>query len=65
LVRHALIGPGDPLWDKARAFDKEAGFQAVDGLAEFYATLPPNPSAQDFVAHVQRLASIMTTASNA
>jgi hypothetical protein len=53
------------LWDKARAFDKEAGFQAVEGLANFYATLPPNPSAQAFVAHVQRLASIMTTASNA
>jgi hypothetical protein len=65
LVRHELIGPRDPLWDRARAFDKEAGFQAVDGLAKFYATLPPDPSAQDFVAQVQRLAGILTTASNA
>jgi hypothetical protein len=65
LIRHELIGPRDPLWDRARAFDKEAGFQAVDGLAKFYATLPPDPSPQDFVAHVQRLAGILTTASNA
>jgi hypothetical protein len=65
LVRHELIGPRDPLWDRARAFDKDAGFQAVDGLAEFYATLPLDPSPQDFVARVQRLAGILTTASNA
>ena len=65
LVRHELIGPDDPLWDRARAFDTAGGFHAVDGLAKFYATLPPNPSAEDFVAQVQRLAAILTTASNA
>ena len=65
LVRHKLIGPRDPLWDRARTFDQTAGLHAVDGLAEFYATLPGDPSTQDFVAQVKRLATIMTAALNA
>lgn len=65
LVRHDLIGSDDKLWDRARAFDREAGFQAVDALAEFYAKLPENPSSDGFIAEVTQLAAIMTKASTA
>ena len=63
LVRHDLIGSDDKLWDRARAFDREAGFQAVDALAAFYAKLPENPSSDGFIAEVKRLAAIMSKAS--
>jgi hypothetical protein len=63
LVRHDLIASDDKLWDPARAFDREAGFQAVDALAEFYAELPDNPSSDGFIAQVKRLAETMTKAS--
>ena len=63
LVRHGLITSEDKLWDRARAFDREAGFQAVDALAELYAKLPENPSPDQFIAELKRLAAIMTKAS--
>lgn len=65
LVRHGLITAEDKLWDRARAFDREAGFQAADALAEFYAKLPQDPSPEGFIAELKRLAEIMTRASAA
>ena len=63
LVRHGLITAEDKLWDRARAFDREAGFQAVDALVDFYAKLPESPSPDQFIAELKRLAAIMTKAS--
>jgi len=65
LVRHHLIPPDDKLWDRARAFDREAGFHAVDALAVFYANLPDDPSPEAFIAEVKRLADLMTKAAAA
>lgn len=65
LVRHRLLEPDDPLWAKARAFDRRAGFQIVDALAEFYAQLPEGPSPATFLGEVKRLAGLLTEASNA
>lgn len=63
LVRHELLRADDPLWARARAFDQQAGFQAVDALAEFYANLPRAPSPTTFVAQVQSLAALLMKAS--
>ena len=62
LVRHALVDPGDALWDRARAFDHEAGFAAVDVFSEFFSNLPHEPSPTTFVGQVRALADLMTKA---
>lgn len=62
LVRHGLLQPDDPLWDQARAFDREAGFAAVDVFSEFFSELPDEPSAGTFVGEVKALADLMTKA---
>ena len=63
LIRHDLITSDDKLWERGRAFDREAGFQAVDALVEFYSKLPENPSPDGFITEVKRLAATMTKAS--
>lgn len=65
LLRHGLITADDKLWDLTRAFDREAGFHAVDAFAEFYAQLPENSSAAAFIGEVTRLAGLMTKAGTA
>ncbi|HKW43988.1 MAG TPA: DUF5781 family protein [Thermoplasmata archaeon] len=60
LVRHGLIASDDPLWERARGFDRSAGFSAVDLFAEFYANLPESPSAAVFIGEVKGLANLMT-----
>ena len=65
LVRHRLVRPGDPLWDRARAFDRRAGFDAVDALAGFYSDLPQDPSPEAFVSEVKRLAGLLSKAAAA
>lgn len=60
LVRHELLSSDDPLWERARAFDREAGFAAVDIFAEFFANLPLDPSPAVFVGEVRALANLMT-----
>lgn len=65
LVRHGLLTKEDKLWERARAFDREAGFQSLDALVEFYANLPANPEPDRFVAEVKRFADIMTKAAAA
>src|SRR6266702_3101386 len=65
LVRHRLSRTDDPLWDRARAFDREAGFTAVDSFAEFFANLPNDPSAETFLLQVRTLAGLMTKAAEA
>jgi hypothetical protein len=65
LVRHCLITAEDPLWDQARAFDRQAGFGIVDVLAELYAELPENPSAATFIRETNGLAGLMTKAASA
>ena len=62
LVRHALIMPDDPLWARARGFDRQAGFEVVDALAGFYSDLPQDPAPAAFVAQVQRLAGLLSKA---
>ncbi len=65
LVRHRLIRPDDPLWDRARAFDRDAGFGAVDSFAEFFANLPNDPPVETFLLQVRTLAGLMTKAAEA
>jgi len=65
LVRHKRITADDPLWARARAFDREAGFLIVDRLAEFYANLRDNPAPAAFLGDVQTLAGLMTKAADA
>ncbi len=62
LRRHGLLAVGDPLLTRARNFDRRVGFEAVDGFAEFFATLPPDPTVETFVDRVGALAASMTRA---
>ena len=59
LVRHRLITGDDPLWDRARAFDRASGFETVDGFVAFYANLPKDPAPRAFIAEVKSLARLM------
>jgi hypothetical protein len=65
LLRHDLIEPDDKLWDQARAFDRKAGFQTVDALAEVYSQWPEDPSPERFVEGVKGLAALLTKAASA
>lgn len=60
--RHGKVDAGDPLWAKARAFDRAAGWDVVDRFAAFYETLPPDPDAPTIVDRVAFLASAMAGA---
>lgn len=62
LRRHGLLLAGDPLVARARDFDHRAGFAAVDGFAEYFATLPTEPTVEAFVEQVRVLAVSMTRA---
>lgn len=65
LVRHVLLSPEDPLWTQAREFDRDAGFEAVDSLAAFYARLPKDPSTEAFLHEVESLAGLLKEAATA
>ena len=65
LRRHGLLPEGDPLTDLARSFDRRAGLAAVDEFADFFATLPSDPTAEGFVDRVKALAASMTRAAHA
>ncbi len=62
LVRHGLLPPDDPLWARARSFDRSVGLDSVDRLALFFAKLPRDPSAAAFVAEIKNLASLLREA---
>ncbi len=62
IVRHGLLSRDDDLWARARAFDRDAGFEAVDSLADFYANLPQDPSPATFIGGVKALADLMARA---
>src|SRR3989449_11298380 len=64
LLRHGRLSKDDPLWERAHAFDREAGFEAVAALADFYAKLPEAPSPEAFVTQVNTLATVMTRAAS-
>ena len=64
LKRHGLLPDDDPLWARARDFDRRSGFDAVDGFAELFAALPADPSAQTVVERVKSLASSMAFAAH-
>jgi hypothetical protein len=64
LKRHDLLEPDDPLWAPARSFDRRAGFEAVDGFADFFATLPADPRPAAFVDRVKFLAASMARAAD-
>ncbi len=64
LVRHGRLSKDDPLWDRAREFDREAGLDVVGPLANFYANLPENPSPEAFIGQVNSLATVMTQAAS-
>lgn len=64
LRRHGLVRVDDPLWDRARDFDRRAGFRAVDGFAAFFADLPENPSPRAVVERVKSLAVSMAVAAH-
>ncbi len=65
LVRHDLLSADDGLWDRARTFDREAGFSVVDAFSDFYANLSRDPSAAAFIDEVKALAALMTKAATA
>jgi hypothetical protein len=65
LVRHRLIEGDDPLWDRARSFDRASGFETLNGFVEFYATLPDDPTPEGFVRAVKSLAGLMAGSSAA
>src|SRR6266568_2471086 len=60
--RDRLIRTDDPLWNRARAFDREASFAAVDSFADFFAKLPNDPSVETFLLEVRTLAGLMAKA---
>jgi len=62
LLRHGILDPDDALRDRARAFDREAGFSAVDVFAQFFSNLPKDPSPAAFVGEVKALADLMAKA---
>ena len=62
LVRHGLLSRDDDLWARVRAFDRDAGFEAVDSLADLYANLPQDPSPATFIGGVKALADLMARA---
>ncbi len=64
LRRHGLLADDDALWTRARDFDRRAGFEAVDGFAEFFATLPEAPGVRDLVERVKFLAASMARAAD-
>jgi hypothetical protein len=64
LRRHGLLSDDDPLWAEARDFDRRAGFAAVDGFAELFASLPENPGRETIVERVKSLASSMAFAAH-
>ncbi len=59
LRRHGLVPEDDPLIRRARDFDRRAGFEAVDGFAGFFASLPADPTRDVFVDRVGSLAASM------
>lgn len=64
LRRHRLLEADDPLWVLARGFDQRSGFEAVDGFAKYFATLPPDPAPAAFVERVKFLATSMSRAAD-
>lgn len=64
LRRHGLLTDGDPLLSRARDFDRRAGFRAVDGFADFFASLPADPTVDAFLERVAFLAASMTRAAD-
>ncbi len=64
LRRHGLLPEDDPLIARARGFDRRAGFEAVDGFADFFATLPPDPRIEELVGKVRNLAAAMRRAAD-
>ncbi len=64
LRRHGLLPEGDSLVETARGFDRRAGYAAVDGFAEFFATLPPDPTIEAFVGRVKILTASMVRAAD-
>ena len=64
LRRHGLLADGDALVEKARGFDRRAGFEAVDAFADFFATLPPDPTVDAIVGRVKSLTASMVRAAH-
>ncbi len=64
LRRHGLVAADDPLWSRARDFDRRAGFRAVDGFADFFATLPRDATPDTIVERVESLADSMVRAAH-
>lgn len=64
LARRDLLSPQDKLWDIAKSFDRDAGFQAVESFATLYESLPRDPSADAFRGQVRALAVLTTRVGN-
>ncbi|HYM38628.1 MAG TPA: DUF5781 family protein [Thermoplasmata archaeon] len=64
LLRHGLLPDDDPLWALARDFDRRARVDAVDGFAEFFASLPADPKPGALVERVKFLAGSLVQATN-
>lgn len=64
LQRHGLLEAADPLRERARRFDRRAGFEAVDRFALFFASLPQEPTSAVVVERVKSLADSMARAAD-
>ncbi len=64
LKRHGLLEADDALWIPARSFDRRAGLNAIDGFAEYFATLPADPKPAAFLDRVKFLAASMSRAAD-
>lgn len=64
LRRHGLLPNDDPLLPRARDFDRRSGFEAVDAFADYFASLPADPSIDAFLDRVRVLVASMVRAAD-
>lgn len=64
LRRHGLLPEEDPLWETAREFDHRAELDSVKDFADFFATLPKDPSPAVLVDRVRFLGAAMVRAAD-
>lgn len=65
LDRHGLLAADDILWERARSFDRQAGFGAVDYFAGYFARLRKGPTEDEYIAQVRDLSESLVRVANA
>ena len=62
LVRRRLVSKDDDLWDAARAFDRAAGLESVEGFARFFESLPTDVSSAVILERARLLETLVLDA---